>query len=59
MKYEIKGAFRIGDRRQEFKLKIEATNERLAREKAYLHLGSKHACKRRFIKIEEVLNGKK
>ena len=54
MMYEVKGTFRIGEKRQAFAIKVTAASEKLAVEKACSRLGSNHKCKRRFIKVEGV-----
>ena len=54
MIYQVKGTFRIGEKYQPFNIKINAVNERMAQELTYTRMGSKHKCKRRFIKIEGV-----
>ena len=57
--FEVKGTFRIGEGYQPFAIIVDATNEKLATEKAIIKLGSNHKCKRRFIKIEGVSVAKK
>ncbi|MFA5406828.1 MAG: 50S ribosomal protein L18Ae [Candidatus Nanoarchaeia archaeon] len=54
MMFEVKGSFRLNDKRQSFKLMINADNERSAVEKVMASIGSNHKCKRRFVKVEAV-----
>ena len=59
MQFEVKGNFRLGEKYQDFNIKVNASNEKSALESVYKQLGSNHKCKRRFIKIEGVSVAKK
>jgi len=54
MKFEVKGAFRCGEKWMKFVKVVEAKNERFAIEKTLSLIGSNHKVKRNLIKINGV-----
>lgn len=55
-KYIIKGFYNKRGNVSKFSKEIEADSEKLAKEKIFADLGSKHKVKRRFITLEEIKN---
>jgi large subunit ribosomal protein LX len=54
MEFEVKGTFRMGKDWKPYKKVISAPNEKLARERTFAVIGSKHNLKRMYIKIDDV-----
>ena len=54
VKFEVKGTFRMGEDWMPYTKVIEAPNEKLAQERTYAVIGSKHNLKRRYIKVDSV-----
>ncbi|MDD2665783.1 MAG: 50S ribosomal protein L18Ae [Methanocellales archaeon] len=50
----IEGEFRAGTEWEKFRKQVQGQNERMAVEKLYSLVGSKHGLKRNFIKIHSV-----
>lgn len=54
MKFEVSGTFRMSEFTvRPFKIKVEASNEKVAIEKAKALIGGNHKCRRNFIKAVE------
>jgi large subunit ribosomal protein LX len=53
--YNLQGTFRMGRlKARPFEMEVSAKDEAAAKEKVFSLLGSRHKCKKRFIKIESV-----
>ena len=57
--FEVQGSCRINDEWKPYTKVIEAPNERIAIERVFTLIGSKHRLKRNYIKVDsiKVLNG--
>lgn len=53
-RYRIKGRFRMGEVMQPFEKEVESSSQKLAVERVYSDLGSRHKTPRSKIIIEEV-----
>ena len=52
--FEVKGTFLMGEAWKPYTKMIKAPNEKLAQERTFAVIGSKHNLKRRYIKIDGV-----
>ncbi|MDI6718463.1 MAG: 50S ribosomal protein L18Ae [Methanomicrobiales archaeon] len=52
--FEVQGSCRINDEWKPYTKVIEAPNERLAMERTYTIIGSKHRLKRNYIKVDRI-----
>ncbi len=52
--FEVQGSCRIDNEWKPYTKVIDAPNERLAVERAYTIIGSKHRLKRNYIKVDSV-----
>ncbi|MFH0817489.1 MAG: 50S ribosomal protein L18Ae [Candidatus Micrarchaeota archaeon] len=58
MKYVINGTMEINPAPRSFSMTIEAKNEKLAVERIYAEMGSKHGLTRRKVKVLKVEQAK-
>jgi ribosomal protein L20A (L18A) len=54
MKFSMKGEFRLGEQKREFRKEIEAESEGHAKELLYALLGSQNGVKRSTVKITAI-----